>query len=199
MNRSYNEPSATSVFACAYSLWGFVIVAVIGFIIYLVFVIASLYQEQMKAYEVPQSTRFEMSVPKTDLVSEVAVFEIPKDYCRKIVPAVSASQPVCTELGSEYWTTYINWMGGVTDEERNWLLAVSACESGRDNCQVNDSSNASGLFQVIPRWHNDIENVFDGERQIQHALGHYRAGGSEITWAASRACWQPMIDSGQVY
>ncbi len=182
-----------------------ILILIVSFIVGLLVDLLVVYRIVYGQTYVKQSS-FEIELPEVTetqmLVSQVVAPEHPVQQLQVLASVPLGGQiqsTTCEEKGSEYWTTYINWMQGVTSEERNWLLAVSACESGRTNCDYNNTSSASGLFQFIPMYHPDIaSNIWSGEAQIEYALYKYRMGGVGL-WVASRGCWQPMIDSGQVY
>lgn len=80
----------------------------------------------------------------------------------------------------------------VSVREKKWLYAVMYCESGGNRLAKN-SSGASGLYQIIPKWHPYMRNkLWDGKAQIKYALTKYRSGGKSL-WNASKHCWQPIL------
>jgi resuscitation-promoting factor RpfB len=93
----------------------------------------------------------------------------------KVVPTEDVS--ACQEMGPTYWTEYIQTMNA-TDEEKDWLLCISACESGRNNCRVSYNYRYYGLMQYDPSVFSNASggSIWDGGEQLRLALAVYRYG-----------------------
>ncbi len=109
----------------------------------------------------------------------------------KKVEAQSVSE--CKEMGSGFWTDYIMHALSGTDEEKNWLLGVSACESGRRNCRIAGAGSYYGIMQYSISTFRGAggSSIWSGEEQLGFALGAYRGGYAASSWPSCHsACTQ---------
>lgn len=99
----------------------------------------------------------------------------------KVVPTEDAS--ACQEMGPTYWTEYIQTMNA-SDEEKKWLLCVSACESGRNNCRKSSNGFYYGIMQYSLSSFESAggTSIWNGGEQLNFALAVHRAGRAATTW-----------------
>lgn len=126
----------------------------------------------------------------TELVSEVVTLH-PQDEIIAIGTKVIPSEDVsaCKEMGSTYWTEYINTMDA-EPQEKDWLLCVSACESGRNNCRVSGTGIYFGIMQYLPSTFTNAggTSIWNGAEQLTFALIHYRGGGASAWGSCNAMC-----------
>lgn len=79
-----------------------------------------------------------------------------------------------------HWDSIIDKHSQNTSES-TWAKRVMRCESGCRENAYNSSSGASGLFQIIVKWHTSmVGKVFNGEESIKYSLMKYRQGGAGL-------------------
>ena len=82
-------------------------------------------------------------------------------------------------------------------EDVDLALEVSYCESRWDAGATNATSNASGLFQHIPRFWAERSaaagwagaNIYDAHANTAVSAWLVYEGGGWVHWAASQGCW----------
>lgn len=130
---------------------------------------------------VPPTTTTTSPTPATTTVAAVTTTTYPRP----------ASAPLAPDTINALVVAYFQ----PQDVEK--ALLVAWCESRYDASAVNPSSNASGLFQHIPRfWPSRSEkaglpgaNIFDPESNVAVAAWLVYSNGGWKHWNPSKSCW----------